>query len=419
MGKLNWQTEKRKVNDLKLFNGNPRKMTEKQAGDLIKSLKKFGVVEIPVIDQNNRIIAGNMRVTALQKLDRGMDEIDVRVPNRDLTEEEAREYLLRSNRNTGEWDFDTLANFDEELLKNVGFDSNELDGIFQLEDKPEDDYVPETRPKTDIKFGDIFQLGEHRLLCGDATNAEDAEKLMQKEKANIVFTSPPYWVGFEYENEKDKDGILAHINKSAFVMGIITKGKVVINTGNINSITIAEKITGKKQPALLIDWWIEALNKNNFLLRHIRIWAKNGGVMPSRRNDKIDMHWEYLATFTEENGNAGFIATFKNVADDTGINTGTPEWAVKGVWTDIMGAARQSGHCAAFPVELPSRYLKMYTERGNIVYEPYGGSGTTLIACEKLNRKCRMMEIDALYCQVIIDRWEEYTGFKAKCLTKT
>ena len=157
--KITWKTEKRKIRDLKLFDGNPRKMTEKQAEQLLESLKKFNYVELIVIDQNNRVIAGNMRVQALKKLGREDEEIEVRVPSRLLTEEEAREYLLRSNKNTGEWDWDLLANFSEEELKKVGFDSEELDKIFDLDLGEKEDEVPEPRKETDIKYGDIFQLG--------------------------------------------------------------------------------------------------------------------------------------------------------------------------------------------------------------------------------------------------------------------
>ena len=164
---LKWHTEKRKVKDLKLFEGNPRKMTKEQAEQLLISLKKFNLVEIPAIDQNNRVIAGNMRIQALRTLGRDEEEIEVRVPNRPLTEEEAREYLIRSNKNVGEWDFDLLVNFDEDLLKNIGFENKELDKIFDLDlgEKEKEDEVPEPRKKTDIKYGNIFQLEKHRLMC--------------------------------------------------------------------------------------------------------------------------------------------------------------------------------------------------------------------------------------------------------------
>lgn len=130
MTDIKWTTEKRLIKDLHPFPNNPRRMTEKQAQDLINSLNKFNLAEIPAINTDNTILAGNMRIQALIKLGRGGEEIDVRVPSRALTEAEATEYNLRSNKNTGEFDFDLLANIDEVLLKEVGFESAEL-GNFQ------------------------------------------------------------------------------------------------------------------------------------------------------------------------------------------------------------------------------------------------------------------------------------------------
>jgi hypothetical protein len=133
MQKLEWRTEKCKVKDLKLFPGNPRKMSKEQAEQLENSLKKFNYVELVACDTKNRIIAGNMRIQALKKLGRDNEVIEVRIPNRELTEAEAREYLLRSNRNTGSWNYEELANFDESLLTEVGFEPEELDNIFELD----------------------------------------------------------------------------------------------------------------------------------------------------------------------------------------------------------------------------------------------------------------------------------------------
>jgi hypothetical protein len=135
MEKLTWHTEKRKISDLILFDGNPRQMSEKQAKDLMKSLSKFNIVELPVIDQNNRLIAGNMRITALKALGRSDEDIEVRVPNRDLTEEEAKEYLLRSNKNVGEWNIDLLTNFDNELLLDAGWEKVELENFYNAEEE--------------------------------------------------------------------------------------------------------------------------------------------------------------------------------------------------------------------------------------------------------------------------------------------
>ena len=394
---------------------NPRQITDGALRGLEESFKKFGNLQPIVVNQHDGktvCISGHQRLKVLAA--RGETETQAIIVDFDEITEKAANVAMNSQAISGDWDEAGL----EELLKELKSDLPEFDDLnfdemaedYELTDEAKDNKIPEEPENIVIKKGDLIELGAHRLLNGDSTDRKQVERLMDGEKANMVFTSPPYWVGFEYENEKDKVSILAHIDKSAYLMSLFVKGKIVINTGNINSITIAEKITGKKQPAMLIDWWRDALNKNNYLLRHIRIWAKTGGVIPSRRNDKIDMHWEYLATFTEESGNAGFIATFKNASDKTGQTLETPEWAVKGVWADIKGAARETGHCAAFPVELVTRYLIMYTESEMIDYEPYGGSGTTLIACEKLNRKCFGMEIDPGYCQIITQRWCDYTG---------
>jgi hypothetical protein len=132
--KLEWHNEKRKIDDLIPTEGNPRLMTEKQKEDLQRSLEKFNLVDIPAINTDNRIISGHQRLKILQLLGRGKEEIDVRVPNRTLTEEEHREYLLRANRNLGEWDNDLLAKFDEDLLKDVGFDNIDLKKMFITED---------------------------------------------------------------------------------------------------------------------------------------------------------------------------------------------------------------------------------------------------------------------------------------------
>lgn len=132
MQKLVWHTEKRKISDLTPAEYNPRQLTEKQAKDLTKSIEKFDLVEIPAVDADGTVIAGHQRLAILQKMGRGSEEIDVRVPNRKLTEAEQREYNLRSNRNTGEWDWDKLAEFDKELLLDVGFDEMELNKIFQF-----------------------------------------------------------------------------------------------------------------------------------------------------------------------------------------------------------------------------------------------------------------------------------------------
>jgi len=174
---LRWQTTQLKINDLIPFEGNPRQMTDFQATKLKRSLEKFNLVEIPAANLNGKILAGHMRLKIMQLLGRGQEIIDVRVPNRMLTEEEEKDYLLTSNHATGEWDFDALAAFDETLLKEVGFSSKELDRIFDLKGGDEDD-VPPVPATARAQRGKVYILGEHRLMCGDSTNPKDVETLL-------------------------------------------------------------------------------------------------------------------------------------------------------------------------------------------------------------------------------------------------
>ncbi len=400
-----------KLSELKTNPTNPRIIKDDKFKKLVQSLKDFPEMmeKRPLVcvtdtsDGKLYPLGGNMRLKALQELKyREIPDSWVMIAD-DWTEEQRKEFIVKDNVSFGEWNWDVLQSdwsFDD--LENWGLDVPDFEA--EVLEAKEDDYEIPDEIETDIVLGDLIEIGEHRLLCGDSTDSEQVAKLMNGEKADICFTSPPYWVGFAYENENEKATILQHIYDASVNMVLFVKGKIIINTGNISSITTAEKITGKKQPALLIDWWIDALNKNNYLLRHIRIWAKNGGVQPSRANDKIDMHWEYIGLFTDEDDNAGFISTFKNQNDKEGIAKNTPAWAVNGVWNDIQGKARASGHVAAFPVQLVNRYAQMYTKKNHLFYEPYCGSGTTMVAAHQLNRKCYGMEIEPKYCQIIIDR---------------
>lgn len=194
MEKLKWHNERRKVNDLISFKDNPRKITEKQKADLKVSLERFNLVEIPAIDTDNIIIAGHQRLKIMQLLGRGEEIIDVRMPNRKLTLEEFREYNMRSNKNTAGWDYNILKDIDYNILKDIGWDKEELDEIFN-EEVEEDEFNAEQEyekiKEPTVKLGELYQLGEHRLLCGDATKKEDVEKLMGGGKSKVMFYKPP------------------------------------------------------------------------------------------------------------------------------------------------------------------------------------------------------------------------------------
>ncbi|MCK9393216.1 DNA methylase, partial [bacterium] len=197
MQKLQWHTVQKRVNDLVPQEINPRIITDKQMSDLKKSLKKYNLVEIPAIDFNGKILAGHQRVKALQLLNRGEDVIDVRKPNRQLTEKEAKQYLIASNSLGGDWDFESLKSFDLDILMEAGFDQIQLAKFWDEEKEVVDDSFDIekeikkiTIPKT--KLGDIIHLGCHKLICGDSTKPETIKRLFGEEKASMIYSDPVY-----------------------------------------------------------------------------------------------------------------------------------------------------------------------------------------------------------------------------------
>ena len=375
--KLKWKTEKRKIKELKLFEGNPRKMSEAQAEQLYTSLQKFNLVEIPAIDQSNRILAGNMRIQALKKLGKENDTIDVRVPSRPLTEAEAKEYLIRSNKNIGEWDFDALANFDDDFLKEIGFESQELDKIFQLDTSEQDDVIPEVK-KTSIKLGDMFQLGNHKLLCADCTVKENVERLMGGEKADMIFTDPPYGI--------DLDTDFASIHKGHLVS---CSGKHKKFQGD------KEKWDFQKSNWFDIKeqfWWGADYYLNNDNQGSWFVWDKTCGKFIGRIGNEFELCWSKQKHKRE---------------------------IVRIEWVGYNNLdTKKRIHPTQKPVELCKWFIEKFSKRGQNIIDLFLGSGSTLIACEKTNRKCYGMEISEIYCQVIIDRWEKYSGLKSKKIWK-
>jgi DNA modification methylase len=369
MEKLKWHNEKRKVNDLIPYEQNPRKMSEQEVENLKESIDRFNLVEIPAIDLDNKIIAGHQRMKILQMIGRGNEEIDVRVSNRKLTDDEFREYLLRSNKNTGSWDFDILANFDGAELLNVGFEQDEINSIFDLVVEPDekDDEVPEVPEVPTSKLGDIYELGQNRVMCGDATSIDDIKTLMQGKRADLCFTDPPYGM-----NAVSKSGVL----KKTYGTDIVGDDSIEVAVDSFNV------LYSMKIPTMVFwgaNYYANKLPNSCCWI----VWDKNNGG-----SDQMDCE---LA------------------------------------WTNLKGVTRQYTqasektnrlHPTQKPVELMEWCIKRLNIKPQIVLDVFLGSGSTLIACEKTNRTCYGMELDPKYVDVIIKRWEDYTGEKAELLTK-
>jgi len=337
-----------------------------------------------------------MRVQALKALGWEEEEIEVRVPSRPLTEEEAREYLLRSNKNVGEWDWDLLANFSEDELKRVGFSSEELDKIFDLDLGKKEDEISEPKKETDIKQGDIFLLGRHRLMCGDATRKEDVEVLMDGKKADMVFIDPPYNVDYSSKNvflNKLDEGnrIQTPIlndnipNFASFCRDFLINIKSSVNDYNSVYITFS----GKDLVVLLNE-----LERSGFYLSQILVWVKNNIVLS--RLDYQPKH-EFIIY--------GWWGKHKFYGKNQ-----------QSVW-EIDKPLKSDLHPTQKPIELIEKAILNSSRRRDVVLDLFLGSGSTLIACEKTNRVCYGMELNPLYVQTVTDRWEWFTGNKAIKLT--
>ncbi|MHA1280300.1 MAG: DNA modification methylase [Candidatus Helarchaeota archaeon] len=387
MEKLVWHNEIRKPNDLLPYEENPRQMTEEQALQLKKSLEKFNLVEVPAIDTDNKICAGHQRVKILQLLGRGDEDIDVRVPNRKLTDEEFREYNARSNRNTGDWNWDMLANcFDKDELVEWGFDKLELSKEFDLRMPISEDEAPEVdeTKEPESKLGEVYELGRHRLMCGDSTKAEDVEKLMNGKKADMVFTDPPWNVAIGLDSNPP------HRQREGLENDKLSQGEfdnfISESFGNVKKYLSGDIycVLGNKQMPMLDA----SLRSIGFHWSSIIVWVKDTFVLgPSKYHSRYEPIWYGWP----EDQKSSYCGDRKQ--DD--------------VW-EIKRPRVSKEHSTMKPIALCVKAIKNSSKQGDIVLDLFGGSGSTLIAAEQTNRICYMMELGPKYCDVIKKRYENF-----------
>ena len=418
------------IKDLQFDKKNYNKGTEQGDKLLDKSIRKFGYRQPAVVDKNGNIVAGNKRIAKAGEL--GIDEVNIVKgdPNK-ITVIQFDDFDLENDKLTKEY---ALA--DNQVAKvNIEIDTELALGELGIEIGAEwcisqeiqqqaiEDSVADVPENETIitQFGDIYEIInldkslKHTLICGDSTKIETYAKILEKSKADMVVTSPPYWVGFAYEQEKNEEEIKNHIRDVSVNLSVHTNGRIIINTANIASVTISQKIFGKKQVDLLIDRWRDELNLNGYLARHIRIWAKEGQVRPSSNSDSVDMHWEYIGEFLDNGFSANFVKEDAIWRGQNKIGEWANKWSMSGLWLGVKGNARDNGHVASFPVEIPWRLIQLYSNQGDIVLEPYGGSGTTLIACEQLKRNAKLIELDTNYCDLIINRYIKFNLDNDNC----
>ena len=399
--------EKTNINNLISPDWNPRQITPEELEKLETSLNEFGYIEpIIVNDVNMHIVGGNQRAKALKTL--GYDEVDVvYVHIEDINKEKACNVAL--NKISGDWDADKLQVVLEEIelspidVSLTGFDEIELTEMEiyeepKIEDVVEDDYEIDENIETDIQQGDLFKLGNHYLLCGDSTLKNDVETLIsasgKKESMDMVFTDPPWNVNYRNVEQDNPMGYKTRTIINDYMETDEFKdfmNKVFKNMANASKEGCVTYVVMSAQ-----EWGnlMLTLKENGYHWSSTIIWKKDRLVL-SRK----DYHTQYEPIFYGWKEGAPRLHPLKDRKQSD-------------VW-DIERPHVSEEHPTMKPIELVSRAILNSSNMGDKILDLFGGSGSTLIACEQTNRINYSMELDPNYCQVIINRWEEYTGEKA------
>lgn len=389
----------RKVEDLIPYVNNSRKHSDEQVAQISASIKEFGWTNPILIDGTNSIIAGHGRLMAARKLK--MDEVPT-IELDHLTDTQRKALVIADNKLAlnADWDNSLLTIELDELLKDgfaldiLGFNQDELAALLepeQVEGLTDEDAVPEVPEEPKTKLGDIYQLGNHRLMCGDSTNIADIETLCNGQLVDMWLTDPPYNVAYEGKTKDAltiKNDAMADDQFRQFLRDSYVAADVVMKPGAVFYIWHADSEGYNFRGAASDAGW---------KVRQCLIWKKSVMVM-----GRQDYHWQHEPCLYGWKEGAGHL------------------WASDRKQTTILEfnkPSRNGEHPTMKPVELFAYQMLNNTKGGDIVLDSFGGSGTTLIAAEKNGRHARLMELDPKYCDVIVKRWEDFTGKKAELLT--
>ena len=414
----------KKLDDLIPYAKNAKRHDETQIANVAESIRQFGFVQPIVVDKNGVIVIGHCRALAAKRL--GMEKVPC-VAVDELTDEQVRALRIIDNKtNESPWDMEMLA----EELPDIDLSGFDFDFGIDLpeESKEEEDkeIVEDEAPEVDedaepiAKLGDIWQLGRHRLMCGSSTDEADVARLMNGNSAKILFTSPPYSDIREYNGGKD----LSINNIARF----IPTYRAYTDYQCVN-------LGLQRKDYEIVQYWDEYISTAKdcgYKLMAWNVWDKMmcGSIGQQSAFFPIRHEWIFVfgtefyeinQTWTKQEASINQKQKLKKMRQRDGSTKYTTFGDTSNRYKQMesvlplnseTGAIRHL-HPATFPVGLPSEYIKAMTKKCDGIIEPFCGSGTTLIACEQLDRVCYGMELDTKYCDVIIKRWESLTGEKA------
>ena len=359
------------ISKIKANPNNPRIIKDDKFAKLVKSIQEFPkMLELrPIVVNDDMIVlGGNMRLKACKEA--GLKEVPI-IKASDLTEEQQKEFIIKDNVGFGEWDWNDLANnWEAEKLEEWGLDIPGFEAeVLKAE---EDDFaIPEGGIETDIVLGDLFEIGEHRLLCGDSTDSDQVAKLMNGEKADMVFTDPPYGMNL--------DTNYADIYKNS-IADVKNQDRIIGDDKEFNFLDLYALFEYVKEQF----WWGADYYQNQLPNNGgIFVWDKVCESMDGRIGNEFEICWSKQRHKKE-------IVHIK--------------------WAGFLGLKKEDGkrvHPTQKPIRLCEHFINSFSKNNNIIIDLFLGSGSTMVAAHQLNRKCYGMELDPKYCQVIVDRMKK------------
>lgn len=395
---MKWHIEHRNLSEITEWDRNPRVLSDRGIKDLTRSIQKFGCAEPIIINADGTICGGHGRKRVLQSL--GVESVDCYVPDAPMSDKEFEELNIRLNKNiAGSFDMEKLLkDFNLDDLKEWGFDSAELATNEIVEGKTDPDAAPEVPQEAKCNYGDLWILGNHRLLCGSSAGHDDVIRVMGSDLATCVFTDPPYGVSIGKKNVMLNSFQKAGMNLTDIVDDDLSpedlKANIAPAFSEIKNTVMAEDCTvfvcSPQGGGLGMMMMMMMMEESCYQARHVLIWVKNSPTFSMGRLDYDYQHEPILLTWGKKHKRP-MLGTHKT-----------------SVWNVDKPRANKS-HPTMKPVEL---YVNAYlnnSDEGDVVYDAYGGSGTCIIAAEQTKRRGRVIEISPHYCDVIISRWAEFT----------
>ncbi|MES2930774.1 MAG: DNA modification methylase [Patescibacteria group bacterium] len=418
--KVMWRVEIRKVNELVPWSENPRKITKEAFNNLKRKVERHGFHSVIVIDVDNTIISGNQRKDVLIEL--GIDEVNVLVPDRKLTDEEKRKIALESNINDGEWDFEKLKSFDLGTLMDVGFDEDSLSNMWAENLEAEDDSFEVEKELAEItetttKLGDLIIMGPHRLICGNTLDPEVLKKLFGDERASVIYSDPPYNISLDYNKGiggKQQYGGNVNDDRS------YTEYKEFLRQSMACALSVSQPDThmfywSDQTYIGLIQELYRELGIEN---KRVCLWIKNSqNPVPGVAFNKC-----YEPCTYGLRGHPYIEKSINNLNEvmNKDITTGNDLMEEALDHLDLWFVKRLSGkeyrHATSKPPRLHNKAIRRCSKVGDIILDSFSGSASTMIAAHQLKRRVFAVELEPAFCDLAIKRYEALTGEKAEII---